>query len=642
MAWSPTPAPSRPSVEESFDWAIFGWSALLVLHSLRRHLVLFLLTWLGVVALSIALLSVLPKTYEVQATLQAQRTSALESRDTKRAGEAESAIKQSAATVLRRDNLVALVRQTDLVKQWPLTRAPLMRLKDRIYGRLFPPQTEEQRIDGFVGLLQKELWVSTTVSTVTIGLEFPDPELAFQLVEVAVENFLEARHALEISSIGEEIAILETRAATAHEALDVALRDLQAARSAQAAKLGWGTGRPMERDVAPLPDQETSQLLVLVQSKRRAISDLEDFRRARIAELETLLTEQKRLHTSTDSAVLELEKSLQAAREESPQVIALRRELAPLEAEVKQRGFVPDYPLQTSRVRESGLRAASLEPTIPHEDDYPDIEYSKSEARHALTRYNDMLDRIENARLEQDNARAAFKYRYEVLWPAQKPQHPKTRNPAAVIPATLIAGLLLAMLGTTLVDVHSRKVVEPWQVAHAVGVPLLGEFTANSLEPGDVATRPATAGRPTTPLEIAPAVRALWHWLAVRPWANLGVIAQDDGAKAWGLVQSLVGVAGHQARPVLRAVNALQLTGASANAVVHALSGIAVRTSGEPIHFVVAIASPLENEAATATMEACDAVLLLLEQSRSSIPDARRIAELVGSDRLLGAVLVSG
>lgn len=641
MAWSPTPALHRPPAEDSFGWAIFGWSALLALHSLRRHLLLFLLLWFGTVLLSTALLAVLPKSYAVQATLQAQRAVALESRDPKAAGEPESAIKQSAATVLRRDNLVALVRQTDLVRQWPLTRAPLMKVKDKIYARLFPPPTQEQQVDAFVGLLQKELWVSTTVSTVTIGLEFPDPELAFQLVDVAVENFLEARHAAEISSIADEISILEARTATAHQALDVSLNDLQAARSAQVAKLGVRSAHPMERDVAALPDQETAQLLVLVQSKRRAIADLEDFRRARIAELETLLAEQRSFHTNTDSAVLELGQSLQAARQESPQVIALRQELEPLEAEVKQRGFLPDFPLQTNRLRESGLRAASLEPTIPHEDDYPDIEYAKSEARHALTRYNDMLDRIENARLEQDNARAAFKYRYEVLWPAQKPQRPKKRNPTAVIPAALIAGLLLAMLGTTLVDVHSRKVVEPWQVEHALGIPLLAVLAAKTLNPGDVASRPA-AGRPAPPVDIPPDVQALWHALAVRPWGSLGVIAQDDGAKAWGLVQSLVGVAGRAARPVLRAVNALELTNANANAIAHALSGTAVRPSGEPIHFVAAIASPLENEPATVVMESCDGVVLLLQQGRSRIPEAQKIAELVGRARLLGAILVSG
>ena len=62
-----------------------------------------------------------------------------------------------------------------------------------------------------MGLLEKRIWVDATPDTVSIGIHFPDPELAFDLVEAALQNFLEARRTAEISSIEEAITILEDR-----------------------------------------------------------------------------------------------------------------------------------------------------------------------------------------------------------------------------------------------------------------------------------------------------------------------------------------------------------------------------------------------------------------------------------------------
>src|SRR2546426_7630000 len=70
----------------------------------------------------------------------------------------------------------------------------------------------------------------TGEGTVTIGIEFPDPQQAYRLVNTAVENFLHARHAAEVSTISEAITILEARADQAHQALAASLRDRTSTR----------------------------------------------------------------------------------------------------------------------------------------------------------------------------------------------------------------------------------------------------------------------------------------------------------------------------------------------------------------------------------------------------------------------------
>ena len=466
---------SGKNSEDLFDWAVVGGYVLLVLHSIRRHRRILVAVWAGVVGLSVALMALLPKTYEVAATLQAQRAPVLSSLGGGVPPQADTPTKQAAATVMQHDNLVSLVQQTDLPKAWPANRAPMLRLKDAIWARLFKPPTEADQIEGFVGLLEKRLWVDTQEGTVTIGIRFPDPQLAFLLVEGALDNFLEARHAAEITSIGEEISVLESRAESVHESLLQSLEALQKLRAARDQKLGRRIRAPVTPLLAPPVDQRSSQLLAEVESKRRAISDLEDFRRRRIAELETRLEELKALYSENHPTVQDTRQTLETVRHESPQVQALQRELAPLETELRQRGLLTDVPLKANRARQAMLQAAALETVNPGEAEDPDIEYAKSQLRHAVARYNGLLDRIEAARLEEDTAQAAFKYRYTIIRPAQRPKGPIAPKATLVVVASLLSGFFLAVLGTTLVDLSSRKIVEPWQVERALGVELLGK-----------------------------------------------------------------------------------------------------------------------------------------------------------------------
>jgi uncharacterized protein involved in exopolysaccharide biosynthesis len=464
---------------EQFEWAVVGGYALLIVHAIRRHKLLFALIWAGVVGLSLGLMAALPKTYDVQTTLQVSRAqviSALSSRSTPL--ESDAPDKRAAETVFRHENLVALVHQTDLVERWPRTRAPLLRVKDMLWQRIFPRQSEEDQLESFVGLLEKKLWVSTSEGTVTIGVHFPDAQLAFQIVEAALQNFLEARHVLEISAIGDAIAILEARTDQAQEALDESVRHLQDVRQGHADAQGRRVARRPTEMVLPTtsPDRETSQLAVQIQAKRRAIADLEEFRRRRTTELQARLEEQKVLYSENHPLVLDTRQSLEALHQESPQIQALRRDLVPLEAEIKQRGLLPDVPLKASRVRNSSLKAAALEPVDPNEDQNPEIDYAKSQLRHALARYNGLEDRTDAARLELDSAQAAFKYRYVLIRPAQRPRGPVSPNPALIFLSSLVAGLFLATIGPALVDLLSRRFVEPWQIEHTLGVPLLGEL----------------------------------------------------------------------------------------------------------------------------------------------------------------------
>ena len=464
---------------ELFDWILIGSYIGFVYHSIRRHKLLFLLVWFGIVAFSFGLMLALPKTYRVQAMLQAQRNAVMPALSNPTRAipvDADTPTRQAAETVQRYDNLVALIKQTELLKNWPLIRAPLLRLKDSIWRHLFTAPTEEEQIDNFVYYLRDKLWVSSGEGTVTIGIEFPDAQLAYRLVDAAVENFLEARHAADVSSIAEAITILEARAEQANHSLAAAVQQLQAARDERAGRQGRRPRRSAVAVRAPAaPDQEISHLTIALQSKRRAIADLEDFRRRRVTELQTRLQEQRAVYSASHPAVLDIEQSLETVRQESPQVAGLKREIAPLEAELKKRGALDESALEVGRPPAAALPAGRVDTTDTGRDEGGQIETLKEQVSFAVAKYNSFLDRMEGARLELDSARAAFKYRYTILLPAQKPRRPNKPKPPLVVGASLIAGFALALLSTTAVDLRSRKLLETWQVERALKLPLLGE-----------------------------------------------------------------------------------------------------------------------------------------------------------------------
>ena len=428
--------------------------------------------------MSLGLVAALPKRYAVQTTIQVSPTqviSALSGAPPPAPG-APSVPTYASETVLSRENLLALIRKTDLVEQWPRTRAPLPRLKDAIWRRLFPEPSPQERLDGFVLMLEKQLWVAVDQSTVTIGILFPNPDLALELVKNAEENFLRTRQVQEISTLEEGIAILESRKSEAREELDQSLQKLEKVR----------TGRPARRErgpsltVSPAPSLDSpsrrgSQLQVQVQSKQRNLMALLEARQRRGSELQSRLEELRAVYSETHPAVVETRESLEALqRQESPEIVALQQELAPLESELQQRGLLSEVPLRAQRGRSSAIEDTSLGPLDPLEDQDPEIEHAKAELHHAYAQYNGLEDLTQTARIELDSARAAFKYRYVVSRPAQRPRGPESPKTLLVIIASVLAGLVLAAFGPTLIDLASRTFIEDWQVEHSLGVPLLG------------------------------------------------------------------------------------------------------------------------------------------------------------------------
>ena len=495
MTSSPEPGPQQTSpgtgsgpreTDEDlplFDTKLIRNQAGYVRGSLKRHKRLVIGIIVAVVGLTATALATLPKTYHVDTVLLAQRNLVINKLGNPRRALTEGAdnpTRAAAETIMRRDNLVALVKQTELLANWDQTRAPALRLKDTIMKFLRGQANDEDRMDSLVQILEKKLQVKTEGDTVQIAVDWSDPQAALQLVSAAQQNFLEARHLAEISIITEALSILNGHALQEQQEIEQMIDEIQRARQAKAAQEGLEPAHRVVVPRAPRPpvvDQETAQLKILLLAKRRSIADLEDSRRHHLGELQSQLAQQRAIYSETHPVVVDTQQSIALLSQESPQLQQLRREESALAVDYERK---TGKPLRTGN--ETEVQHVLLPPEVqtlrreqPGENDDPGWEFARARMKFALSNFESLRERIDGARIELDAARAAFKYRYTVVRPPLLPKGPTKPNAQLMMLGSVIAAVILAALAATLVDVHSGRLHQRWQVERALDLPVLAE-----------------------------------------------------------------------------------------------------------------------------------------------------------------------
>jgi len=436
--------------------------------ALRRHARLAVAVFAAAVAVTAIAFVAMPRTYHTEVRLIAQRNLVMPALGNPRRTvpvDSDAPTRLAAETVMRRENLISVIHATRLMEEWDRTRAPILRFKDWILRPVAGPPTEEDKLESLIGVLRKKAWVSADEGTVTIGIDWRDAVAAKEIVERMQQNFLEERHASEVSSIADAISILEGHAADVRATIERASEEVRRAPAAPVERVSIVAAPPAP--AAERNDPALASLDVLLDAKQRAISDLVEFRAKRRAQLETLLAEQKKTYGPAHPAIAETEQSLHALAGDSPQIAALKQEEADLIGQIRRHG--------------GGERAAApvvaSSPLIlrrPATAEAP-MSYARSRLKSAIAEYEDLLGRLEGARIELDTARAAFKYRYGVISPAQVSKRPVSPRPLTFLGLGLFLALILAVAAPVLADVGRGRIVESWQVERFLGLEVLAE-----------------------------------------------------------------------------------------------------------------------------------------------------------------------
>jgi uncharacterized protein involved in exopolysaccharide biosynthesis len=393
--------------------------------------------------------------------------------------ESDSPTRLASDAVMKRSNLVEIIRQTKLLDSWDEMRSPLGKIKDAVMQSIKGPMTESDRLEAMLGMIEKRLWVkSEEEGTVLIGVDWPDPVLGFRMVQAAQQNFFEQRHAQEVSLIGESIGILESHVATSQKAIQDALTQINASLpKSRAVTLPFSFGSR-----APAVAAGPSAAVVALQSELRAkettLADITTSRNQRIVAQQTTLSELRGKYGSAHPDIAAAEENLRALNEASPQLNELRADVTALRSRLTTMGERADGAAAVAASAASSFERDALAALALSKADTaeaPEVTFARSRLKIATTDFEDFSDRLESARIEMETARAGFKYRYNLILPARIPREAKWPK----IPLMIIGGLILSLLATAftvvMLDLGSGRVIEPWQVDRQLGLPVLAE-----------------------------------------------------------------------------------------------------------------------------------------------------------------------
>jgi uncharacterized protein involved in exopolysaccharide biosynthesis len=455
----------------------FPWRAV------KRHRALAASLFL-VIAVAAGLSSiVMPRHYVVYTVLVAAKNNVMPALGNPRrpaAAESDAPTRLAVEAVMRRDNLVEIIRETNLMAIQDRLRSPLGRtasfLMEHVLGK---KPTEDDRLKMVIGLLQSRMYVRPEQEgTVTIGIDWPDPESAYRLVQSAQQNFIEQRHEKEISMIGESIGILQNHVTEAQGSMQEALSALKAARPdiVVPEALRPPTTGPAKKQISAAQQAQIQTLQTQLSTKQRIITDLETSRSQDLAQLQTKLSDLRHTYGPAHPEVTATEDRIRALQVDSPQLVTLKQEEASLQNQLSAFGVTSDNtPAATSMSDATFARQMLDRITRARSDsaDNPQVVYAQSRLKMATNDYEDFLSRLEDAKIELETARAAFKYRFNVVTPAEVPKKPIKPKVPLLIAGGIFLGLAFGVFAATALDFISGRVVEKWQVQRQVGLPIL-------------------------------------------------------------------------------------------------------------------------------------------------------------------------
>ncbi|HEY0092947.1 MAG TPA: chain-length determining protein [Archangium sp.] len=484
-----------PEVERA-QAQIFDWEALrdyigFVKNAVLRHKLLALATFVVMAALGLALAKFLPRSYYSEASLLPKRASTIAAlvnpdripaldpdppNPLRPPGEVDSVTRSAAQAVMRRENLVALIKRVNLLDRWEATRAPLLRFKDTVMHLLSGRPSEDIKLDAMVGMLEKALVVNTEDGKVAIGITWPDPQLAYELVEAAQQSFLEARQKEDLASITDALTILEEHEKLASENYKKSFLEFEKVFSQIMLERRRAVGDP--RVGGFNSNQHLAELRFLIRAKRRAISDSEEKHNRRLEELNAELVAQRKLYGENHPNIVDIQQRINGLRAQgSPQTTVLLNEEDELTREYSRFGGgdvpFPDEPMPDPYGLERVLMGI-----LPAIRDNPKAAVSLDELQSRTIVMQQLRKRIDGAKLERDISQASFKYRYTLLTPAEFPRTPVKPNAKVIAIGGILAGLILGVFAALARDVLSGQLLQAWQVRRGLGLPVLAELEA--------------------------------------------------------------------------------------------------------------------------------------------------------------------
>lgn len=424
-----------------------------------------------------------PRNYEVEARLLVQRTQVITGAQTLQLSpeEMRNVAKEYEEQVMAKDNIIAIVRQKDLVSRWDEMRQPHRRLIDKINRKLGKePPTDDQKYEALVANVQRRLKVWVDATTVTIRLEWAEPEAARDMVDAAVQNFLDARFQSEVGVIPERIKILEAGVTQAHKDLEASAAELVRQQKLANPKERVNVVIPnLPQGVRDVGREEPADpaLKARLEGVRQQIAVLQEAKLRHEAELNQELLQKRQTLAEGHPEVIALKQTLEASRADPPQLARLK---------VEERELMNDIAAKQRAAAEA--RASESKPAVRPVTPAPVIEAQVAGTTKSVQdaqvqfdtvtrKYSELVTQLDAARSGLQLEEAAFKNRYKVVHPAEVPTGPKRPVGLIAIAIGILSTIAAVLAVASLADRFSGIFFEPRDVRDRLGLPVFATFS---------------------------------------------------------------------------------------------------------------------------------------------------------------------
>jgi uncharacterized protein involved in exopolysaccharide biosynthesis len=465
-----------------------------VLSAARRHKLLGIASLVVIASLGIAISIAIPPIYEANAKIlvsQSALATAVLSNPNRQLPNVDPMRGVSDITMTH-ENLEAIIRDTGLIDHWSATRSPLLKAKDWLWSMVAGPIAEADRLRALIGVLETRLSVKAEdATTIKIQVYWGDREMVVRLAKATRDKFLQARVGEETAVISAAIGVIEDELKRASEAIEPALggvvRAREKAREARGpapSSADAGAAAPGEASPAPAqtfvrtaparpagPDPAVSAKLAEIRQAQRNVQ--EPWHR-RLTELRVQLADLRSQYGTAHPLVVQQEAKIKDATIEPGELMALRQEERDLISRIET-GQVSAADAAAGRwipSRPTGGSAAPAAPVMLEED--PEVSAARQKLMSAVSKYDELKNRLDAARIELTTTEIAFKYRYVVVAEPELPRKPIKPNRPALILASLAAGIVAGLLAGAIRELTSGRIVESWQVKQ-IGLPLLAD-----------------------------------------------------------------------------------------------------------------------------------------------------------------------
>lgn len=363
-----------------------------------------------------------------------------------------------------------IVKDARLVERWDDMRQPHRRLKDAIMEMLGDkPPTNEQKYAALVGMVDAQLRLNIDQTTVTIYIEWSDPEVAHDIVDSAIKRFIDKRYESEVSRTLNSIKPIE-------EQLEAARLELE--------RLSPSTAPAKEKPTQATPaaqlvtaetgkvDPELPRKLAAAREKQQAAlqkqQELEGQKNARIAQVQNQLTERSSVLGPANPEIMALKMQLEQAQKDTADLTAARAARQQADDEVQQLSAQAGINVPRAVPRNY--------PGVPLPQDRKLDEQTTAKIASARALYDEFNQKVKKAQSDLKTEELNFQVKYQISHPPDVPYAPKKPVGMMVSIGGLLATLFMVFLLASLRDRATGLFFEAQHVRDKLRLPVLGDF----------------------------------------------------------------------------------------------------------------------------------------------------------------------